>query len=68
MDDDGKKRTVFVRNHGMHRPMRTRMFLTPDGLNKFTFTYDQDKQTGLGISDYYDAWKASGFKKINLPT
>lgn len=65
--DDGKRRSIYIRAHGMWRPMRTRMFTAPDGTTSFGWTYDQDKQTGEGITHYYEAWKAAGFDKISVP-
>jgi hypothetical protein len=67
LSDDGKRRTIYVRSHGMWRPMRSRMFIAPDGTTSFGWTYDQDKQTGEGIAHYYEAWKAAGFDKISVP-
>lgn len=68
LTDDGKQRTIYVRNYGLFTPMRTRMFLTPDNTARFKLTYDQDKQAGAGIAQWYEAWQANGFNKISLPS
>lgn len=65
--DNGKQRSVFIRSHGMWRPMRTRMFLAPDNATSFGWTYDQDKGTGQGIADYYKSWQDAGFSKVAPP-
>jgi hypothetical protein len=68
LSDDGKRRRIYIRAHGMWRPMRTRMFTAPDGVTSFGWTYDQDKQTGEGITDYYEAWRKNGFDKCGVPS
>lgn len=67
MEDTGKQRNIYIRNHGMWRPMRTRMFATPMGQTVFRLTYDQDTNTGDGIRDWYAAWRDNGFNKIPVP-
>ena len=58
---------MYVRSTVTHKPMRSRMFLTPDGVSRFRVTYDQDKGAGDGIEAWYEKWKANGFNKIGLP-
>jgi len=67
IEDTGKQRLIYVRNHGIKRPMRTRMFSVPDGVTKFVCQYDQDKGTGAGIEQWYSAWQAAGFNRVPLP-
>jgi hypothetical protein len=67
MEDTGKQRNIYVRAHGVKRPMRTRMFLPQDTATQFVLRYDQDKGTGDGITQWYEAWEAAGFNKIPLP-
>ena len=68
LSDDGKQRTIYVRSHGLWRPMRTRMFTTPDNNTRFKLSYDQDKGTGEGIATWYARWQEAAFNKIALPT
>lgn len=67
MQDDGKRRNIFIRNFNVMRPMRTRMFAVPDGRNSFLSTFDQDKDTGLTIAQLYETWAAAGFNRIPMP-
>lgn len=67
VEDTGKVRNIYVRNHGMRRPMRTRMFLTPEGATRFAWSYNQDKDTGGTIAQWYDAWAGAGYAKVPLP-
>ncbi|CAB4163267.1 AAA domain containing protein [uncultured Caudovirales phage] len=68
MEDTGRERKVYFRNHGVKKPMRSRMFVpNTDGQTSFTWTYDQEKQTGEGIADWYTAWQANGFNKVPAP-
>jgi hypothetical protein len=67
LEDTGKERRVYVRNHGLKKPMRTRMFSVPDNVTSFRMAYDQEKQSGAGIADWMKAWQAAGYSKIALP-
>lgn len=67
MEDTGKERKLYVRAHGVKRPMRTRMFTVPEGQTSFVFKYNQETGNGQGIEDWYAAWKAAGFDKIRVP-
>jgi hypothetical protein len=67
IEDTGKARNIYVRNHGMRRPMRTRMFLTPTGATRFVWSYNQDDGTGGTITHWYDQWSVAGFSKVPLP-
>jgi hypothetical protein len=66
VEDTGKQRLIYLRNHGVKRPMRTRMFLLPP--NKQTLVWNYDQHTGKGdtIAGWYEAWKANGFNKLPL--
>jgi hypothetical protein len=68
VEDTGKQRLIYIRNHGMRRPMRTRMFLTPEGATKFAWSYNQDSGTGGTIAAWYEQWCSAGYAKIPLPT
>lgn len=67
LEDTGRHRNIYVRNHGMRRPMRTRMFLTPDGTTKFLWSYNQEAGTGGTVATWYEAWAAAGFAKVPVP-
>jgi hypothetical protein len=67
IEDEGKQRWIYVRNHGKFKPMRTRMFATPDGNTRMRLTYDQDTQQGTTLEALYQAWEANGFDKLTLP-
>jgi len=67
IEDDGKTRWAYVRNHGKFRPMRTRMFATPDGQTRMKLSYDQDKASGTTLADLYKQWEDNGFDKLSLP-
>lgn len=64
--DDGKKHYIGIRQTGMYKPMKTRMFSTGGG-HEFPWNFDPEKLTGEGLNTYYDAWKANQFQKIGLP-
>lgn len=66
VEDTGTQRIVYVRNHGLWRPCRTRMF-SPGLVTKFPWSYDQEKGTGGTIASWYEAWSQAGFDKIALP-
>lgn len=67
VEDTGKQRLIYVRNHGLRRPMRTRMFTLPEGTTRFPWTYKQDEGTGGTIAAWYERWSAAGFAKVPLP-
>lgn len=67
VEDTGKTRNIYVRAHGLRRPMRTRMFATPNGATRFVWTYDQETGSGGKIADWYTAWTDAGYDKIPLP-
>ena len=67
IEDDGKQRWAYVRNHGKFKPMRTRMFATPDGQTRMRLSYDQDKSTGMTLDALYKQWEENGFDKLALP-
>lgn len=70
MEDTGKARNIYVRAHGVKRPMRTRMFAT-DERTFFTVKYNQDNPDERikenAIATWYKAWEANGFTKIPVP-
>jgi hypothetical protein len=61
-----KLRKIAVRPCRLRSPMRTRMFRA-DSKPEFAYTYDADANTGDGIAEWYEAWKANGFRKIPIP-
>ncbi len=67
VEDTGRQRIIYVRNHGMRRPMRTRLF-QPGTETRFVWTYNQDDGTGGTIAEWYEQWQAAGFAKVPLPT
>lgn len=66
MEDSGRERTIYVRNKRPYYPMRSRMFRTRKP--SFVWDYDADERKGQGIADWFAAWEANGFGKIELPT
>lgn len=67
VDDVGKQRLVYVRNHALWRPMRTRMF-APGNATNFQWRWDQEAGGDTHtIAAWYDAWAANGFDKVPLP-
>lgn len=67
--DDTGRRYIHVRPYAKRVPMRTRMFRTPakNVVNAIPFTYDANDRTGDGIATWYEAWRKSGFDKIDIP-
>jgi hypothetical protein len=70
VEDTGKARNIYIRAHGVKRPMRTRMFVT-DERTFFTVKYNQDnpdeRNKDNAITTWYKAWEANGFAKIPVP-
>lgn len=66
LTDTGKERRIAVRPIRQRKPMKSRMFATPKAV-EFKSPYDADTLKGAGISDWYDAWVANGYNKIQLP-
>lgn len=66
LEDTGKQRNIYVRNHGLRKPMRTRMFTSPNTTH-FRWSYAQDSGTGGTIAEWYTRWQAAGFDKVALP-
>jgi hypothetical protein len=66
VEDTGKQRLIYLRNHGVKRPMRTRMFLVPPDKQTLVWEYDQATGTGDTIAKWYAAWQANGFNKLPL--
>ena len=67
MTDTGKERRIAVRPCRSRKPMKTRMFIANASEPEFKWNYDADKLEGEGIADWYAAWKANGFAKLQLP-
>lgn len=67
VEDTGRERKIYFRNHGIKKPMRSRMFVGSDGQTSFTWTYDQEKGIGDGIATWYEAWRDNGFNKVAAP-
>lgn len=61
LQDTGKTRRILIRPARSYKPCKTRMFITTGG-PEFTWVH-----TGHEIADWYEAWKADGFKKQPLP-
>jgi hypothetical protein len=66
MRDTGKERHVYLRPHGVFRPMKSRMFETSQDA-RFTWHFNADTLTGEGIADWFMQWQQNGGKKIPLP-
>jgi hypothetical protein len=66
MEDTGRERLLYLRNFGVRRPMRTRMFhLPPD---KVSMKWDYNQHTGKGdtIAGWLRAWAEAGYNKLPL--
>ena len=68
MEDTGRERLIYVRSHGVKRPMRTRMFELGPKDTHFTWKYNQVDKTGDTLAKYYEAWEANSFERIAFPT
>lgn len=70
VEDTGRVRNIYLRAHGVKRPMRTRMFVT-DERTFFTVKYNQDnpneRNQDNAIATWYKAWEENGFAKIPVP-
>lgn len=66
LSDTGREHRIAIRNCRMRQPMKSRMF---NGAQSPEFTWRYDPATGKGgmITDWIDAWKRNGGKKIALP-
>jgi phage nucleotide-binding protein len=61
LSDTGKSRRIAIRPVRAQKPMKTRMFATT-GAAEFDWKYDEHN-----ISDWFNAWRTSGYKKQPLP-
>lgn len=61
LQDTGKQRRLLIRPARSYKPCKTRMFETT-GAPEFSWNH-----TGTEIADWYEAWRASGYKKQKLP-
>ncbi len=67
MKDTGSARQIYVRPHGVIKPMKTRMFDASKAAG-FTWHYNADELSGEGVVDWFGQWQNNGGKKIPLPT
>lgn len=67
MTDTGKERRIAVRPCRSRKPMKTRMFIANAAEPEFKWNYDADTLKGDGIAEWYAAWKANNFAKLQLP-
>ena len=67
MEDTGRERILYFRNHGVKAPMRSRMFVGAGTQTSFKWNYDQATNTGPGIADWFNEWRAAGFNKVPAP-
>ena len=66
MDVPKKGRLITIRPYGLHKPMKTRMFLNTSEI-RFKWDFNADNLQGDGIETWYNQWKENGWKKINVP-
>ena len=66
MRDTGTKRMVAVRNVGVRKPMKSRMFDTSTKA-EFESTYNVMTGQGLTIESLINKWKDNKYEKIALP-
>lgn len=67
--DSTKEKTILIKKARLREPIKTRMFDT-NGPSEFAWhwnTQNRDDPKNMRISDWYEAWKANGYKKIPLP-
>jgi hypothetical protein len=62
LQDTGKSRRILIRPSRSYKPCKTRMFKT-DGAAEFSWKYDMNN-----IENWYNAWRDSGYKKLDLPS
>jgi len=69
MEDTGSARLIYTRAYANYKPMKTRMFLTPDSVvgGKFIVHYDANTWTGDGIAEWWQQWNDNQGRKIPLP-
>lgn len=65
MRDNGSERSVVIRNVGLRRPMKTRMFDTASGIEFTTSTKTQPSKVRL--DSLFEAWRANNYNKIPVP-
>lgn len=66
MKDTGRERLIYVRPHGVYKPMKTRMFDTSGG-SSFAWNYNADTLEGDGIAQWWSRWLSNDGRKIALP-
>lgn len=65
MSDTGKAHVIAVRPCRSRKPMKTRMFNADR--SEFTWRYNPISNTGEGVAEWLNLWRASGGNKIPLP-
>lgn len=69
MSEKDKVRKIAIRPCRMHRPMKSRMF-DMNGEPEFVLKYDQhkpDEESPHTIAKFYEQWRDSGGKKLQVP-
>jgi len=67
MQDTPKNgRLITIRPYGLHKPMKTRMFINKSNI-RFKWLFDSDTLKGDGIDTWYNLWKENNWKKIETP-
>lgn len=66
MKDTGREHIIYVRPHGVYRPMKSRMF-EQTGPTNFNWLYDAATRKGDGIAEWWTQWQSNGGNKIALP-
>ncbi len=66
MQDTGTERLIYVRAHGVWKPMKSRMFVSTQATH-FSWAFNADALSGDGISEWFMQWQQNGGKKIPLP-
>ena len=68
LSDTGRERRIAVRPIRNRKPMKTRMFATPNANDaEFKSPFDADKLEGEGIAEWYGKWVDAGYSKIGVP-
>ena len=65
----GRNRRIMIRPARNKKPCKTRMFQT-SGEPEFEWSFDPDDledSNNMTIEGWFEAWKANGMKKLELP-
>lgn len=65
LSDVGTERRIAIRPCRLHKPAKTRMFVSDK--MEFVWRYNADTQQGEGVATWFDRWKANKGKRIHLP-